>query len=110
MKNNDVKFKELKNYNDSNSAVLMAVTFPEEYDFNELNDLLSQEIGFSKGKNLIGVHHICDNVLGKDGRTDWLLEFNNEDIDFNYMVHLRYATTLKWTSDFIHNYKKDYKH
>ena len=109
IKTDSISFGELGRFNDSNSAVLMAITFPEGFDFNELNEDLSNGLGFSKGKNLIGVHRITDNVLGDDGRTDWLLEFDNEDVQFNYIARLRCGRTLKWTSDFIENYKNDYK-
>ena len=104
-----ISFAELSKFNDSNSAVLMAITFPEGFDFNELNEDLSNGLGFSKGKNLIGVHRITGNVLGDDGRTDWLLEFDNEDVQFNYIARLRYGVHLKWTSDFIDNHKRDFK-
>lgn len=104
-----ISFAELGKFNDSNSAVLMATTFPEGYDFNELNESLSNGLGFSKGKNLIGVHRITGNVLGDKGRTDWLLEFDNEDVQFNPIARLRCGRSLKWTSDFINNYEDEFK-
>ena len=107
MKTNSVKFKDLSQYNDSNSCVLIATTFPADFKWQELDDFLQNELGFSKGKNLIGVHHICDNIKGEDGRTDWLLEFDNESTPFNPIKRLLF-TDLKWTSDFIDNFKDDY--
>ena len=108
MKNDTILFGELSKFNDSNSAVLVAMTLEKDDDIINLNNLLSNEIGFSKGKNLIGVHRITGNVLGDDGRTDWLLEFDNEDVNFNPIARLRCGSYLKWTSDFIVNYKDDY--
>ena len=108
MNTNTITFGELNKFNDSNSAVLLGVDFESEDDYAKLNDWLANETGFSKGKNLIGVHRITGNVNGDDGRHDWLLEFDNEDIHFNYLVRLQFATSLKWTSDFIYNYKEDY--
>lgn len=103
-----ISFDELEKFNDSNSAVLLGIEFEEGDDFSKLKDFLTNELGFSKGKNLIGVHRITGNVKGDDGRHDWLLEFDNEDVQFNYLARLQCAHTLKWTSDFIDNYREDY--
>ena len=107
MKTNPIKFSELEKFNDSNSAVMMATEFPEGFDFKEVDEFLSEELGFSKGKNLIGVHFIDGNVNGDDGRKDWLLEFDHEEVQFNPIARLNFPD-LKWTSDFIDNYRKDY--
>ena len=107
MKTGEIKFSELRKFNDKNSVVMIATTFPDGYDFGDVNDFLSVELGFSRGKNLIGVYYISDNVRGKDGRNDWLLEFDHEEVMFNPMARLRFSD-LKWTSDFIYNYCKDY--
>lgn len=106
---NDVKFKELKNYNDSCSVVFMGVLIKkdDENECKRLNDFLQNTVGFSKGKNLIGVHRIADNVLGDDGRWDWLLEFDHPEIEFDYIARL-HVDGLTWTSDFIVNCRKDY--
>lgn len=109
MKTDSIHFKELDKFNDSNSAVLLGMEFEEGDDFSELNDFLADKLGFSKGKNLIGVHRITGNVLGDEGRHDWLLEFDNEEVNFNYIARLRCGKSLKWTSDFIDNYKDDFK-
>lgn len=108
MRTDNIHFKELDKFNDRNSAVLLGIEFEEGDNFSELNDFLANKIGFSKGKNLIGVHRITGNVKGDDGRHDWLLEFDNEDVQFNYLARLQCAHTLKWTSDFIDNYREDY--
>lgn len=94
-------------YNDSNSAVIVATLFDENEDWQSVNDFLANQLCFSKGKNLIGVRRITGNVLGNEGRTDNLLVFDNEDVPFNFMARLRFPD-IKWTSDFIDNYKKDY--
>ena len=110
MNKDTISFDELGKFNDTNSAVLMAITLENDDDITNLNNFLSNELGFSKGKNLIGVHRILDNVKGDEGRTDYLLEFDNDDVQFNYIARLRFGRNLKWTSDFIDNYKRDYKH
>lgn len=108
MNKDTILFGELDKFNDTNSAVLMAITLENDDDITNLNNFLSNEIGFSKGKNLIGVHRILGNVLGDEGRTDYLLEFDNDDVQFNCIARLRWGTNLKWTSDFIENCKDDY--
>lgn len=107
MKTNKISFNELYKFNDSNSVVMMATIFPKDFDFEIVNDDLS-EVGFSKGKKLTGVHFITGNVKGGNGRKDWLLEFDNEDVPFNPMARLQ-IPDLKWTSDFVSNHQKDYK-
>ena len=107
MKTNSINFSELEKFNDSNSAVMIATVFTEGFDFSEVGEFLSEQLGFSKGKNLIGVHFIEGNVRGSEGRKDWLLEFDHEEVQFNYLARLRFPD-LKWTSDFIVNYRKDY--
>lgn len=116
MKTESISFSELKEltkFNDRNSAVLLGVNLDEvdnqEEEFKNLNNLLSNEIGFSKGKNLIGVHRITGNVLGDEGRHDWVLEFDNEDVMFNCIARLRCGQNLKWVSDFVDNYVRDYE-
>lgn len=94
-------------FGNSNSAVIVATIFDDNEDWEAVNDFLANQLGFSKGKNLIGVRRITGNVLGDEGRTDNLLVFDNEDVPFNFMARLRFPD-IKWTSDFIGNYKKDY--
>lgn len=107
MNTNSVKFSELEKFNDSNSAVMIATEFPEGFDFSEVDEFLSEQLGFSKGKNLVGIHFIEGNVRGNEGRKDWLLEFDHEEIQFNPLARLKFPD-LKWTSDFVVNYKDDY--
>lgn len=93
--------------NDSNSAVMIAVKFPKNQDWNEVQEFLANELGFSKGKTLIGCRKITGNVLGKRGRSDYLLEFDNPTMPFNALARLRFSD-IKWTTDFIVNFGKDY--
>lgn len=107
MNTNSVSFSELQKFNDSNSVVMIATEFPEGFDFSKVDEFLSEQLCFSKGKNLIGVHFIEGNVRGADGRKDWLLEFDNEEVQFNPMARLKFPD-LKWTSDFIDIFGDDY--
>ena len=107
MNTNSVTFSELQKFNDSNSVVMIATKFPEGFDFSEVDEFLSEQLGFSKGKNLIGVHFINGNVRGANGRKDWLLEFDHEEVQFNPIARLKFPD-LKWTSDFIDIFGDDY--
>ena len=107
MKTNPISFRELRDYNDSNSCVMVALLINDESEVNELNDFLSNELGFSRGKKIIGYHHIEGNVRGEDGRSDYLLEFDHQEIAFNPLARLRFPD-LKWTSDFKVNFEQDY--
>ncbi len=94
-------------YDNNNSAVIVATIFDDNEDWEAVNNFLANQLCFSKGKNLIGVHRITGNILGDDGRTDYLLVFDNEAMFFNALARLRFPD-IKWTSDFIDNYKTDY--
>lgn len=107
MKNNPISFSELSNYNDSNSCIMVALVINTESEVKQINDFLANELGFSKDKEIIGYHHIEGNIKGKNGRSDYLLEFNHPEIPFNFLARLRFSD-LKWTSDFIDNFNHDY--
>lgn len=94
-------------YNNDNSAVIVATIFDDNEDWESVNDFLANQLCFSKGKNLIGVHRITGNILGDEGRTDYLLVFDNEDVPFDFKARLRFPD-IKWTDDFIDNYKRDF--
>ena len=106
MKTNKISFSELSDYNDSNSCVMVALLIDDESEVNAINDFLANGLGFSRGKKIIGYHHIEGNVRGKDGRSDYLLEFDHPEIAFNPIARLRFPN-LKWTSDFKENFKQD---
>lgn len=107
MKNNEIQFCDLADYNDSNSCVVVALLF-DDSQVEDFDKFLSEELGFSKGKHIIGYHHLSDNVLGDEGRSDYLFEFDHPEIPFNPIARLRFPD-IKWTSDFIDNYRQDYR-
>lgn len=102
-----IHFSELSKFNDSNSLVATGLIL-EESDLENVNLFLECEIGLTKNKKLIGAYRILDNVLGNEGRTDWLLVFDNENVNFNYIARLQVGSWIKWTSDFIDNFAEDY--
>lgn len=103
----EIKFKELANYNDSNSVVWTSLIMRDE-DLSEM-DVFFHDLGFIKeDKHLVDWKHISDNVRGDNGRSDILLIFDNPNSQFNPIVRLQLGYELKWTSDFINNYSQDY--
>ena len=90
MKTNSISFEELSNYNDSNSCVMIALIIENENEVLAMSEFLSSELGFSKGKKIVGYHHIEGNVRGKDGRSDYLLEFDHPEIAFSPLARLQF--------------------
>lgn len=86
---------------------MIAVKFPKNQDWNEVQEFLADELKFSHGKNLIGCRRITGNILGDEGRWDYLLEFDTPTMPFNALARLRFSD-IKWTSDFIDIFAKDY--
>lgn len=107
MNTTPIKFKELSEYNDSNSCVLINTLFEEDQGWDEVNNFLSKELNFSLGKNLTGVRSIITNLGSTLERKDWLLEFDHPEIAFDCLARLNFSD-LKWTSDFINNYFNQY--
>ena len=106
----EIKFSDLKNYNDSNSIIIAGVDV-DGLTIEEIDDLMHKNWGLlPETKHVTGMAHIYDNVLGEDGRTDVLFELSGEGIA-NPMVRMMIRTQglgLMWTSDFIDNYANDY--
>lgn len=102
-----IPFTELSKYDDASTAVFMAVIFPDNQNWDEVTQFFADGLGFSKGRKIIGCHRITGNNLGDDGRWDYLLEFDHAEIPFNPIARLQ-CPDLKWTSDFIDNYRKDF--
>lgn len=100
-----IPFAELKNFNDSNSFVWTNL----EYNPNDLPAIekwLKEEKFLPEKASLKSMKLISGNVLGTEGRTDVLFE-TTEETTFHPIVRLQ-IEGLKWTSDFIPNYGKDY--
>ena len=107
MKTNPISFRELSDYKDSNSCVILALLINDESEVDAINGFLANKLGFSNGKKIIGYHHIEGNVRGRDGRSDYLLEFDHPEVAFNPIARLRFPD-IKWTSDFKDNFSEDY--
>lgn len=103
-----ISFDKLKDIPNGNTAVMIAVVFEENEDWDVVQNFLSEELCFSKGKNLIGCHRITGNILRDKGRWDYLLVFDHPEIPFNPIARLRFPD-IKWTSDFIDIFSKDYQ-
>lgn len=107
--NNPIKFSELKNYNDSNSIVLTAILL-EETDIPDVNQYFHEIKLLNDDKQISAIHHLSDNILGENGRSDFLIELTGEGIA-NPMIRIQLCMSgfgVHWTSDFIDNYARDY--
>ena len=101
----EITFAELKNFNDSNSSVMVGVTpncTPEEVD-----DFFHEIEFYNDDQHCIELYHLSDNVRGSEGRSD-ILVAHSGGAPGNPMARLRLSSMLKWTSDFIDNYAEDY--
>ena len=101
----EITFAELKNFNDSNSSVIVGVTpdcSPEEID-----DFFHEAGFYNDDQHCVELYHLSDNVRGSEGRSD-ILVAHSGGAPGNPMARLRHTSMLKWTSDFIDNYAGDY--
>ena len=101
----EITFAELKNFNDSNSSVMVGVTpncTPEEVD-----DFFHEIEFYNDDQHCVELYHLSDNVRGSEGRSD-ILVAHSGGAPGNPMARLRLAAMLKWTTDFIDNYAEDY--
>lgn len=103
-----IKFREVcESTNDSTTVVLTSLIMKDE-DIEPMNAWF-HEIGFiPEGKNLVDWKKIDGNVRGDEGRSDILLIFDRPDLQFSPIVRLQLGYELKWTSDFVTNFARDY--
>jgi len=106
-----IRFSELENYNDTESFVWLGLIMPTndaeiKSTYNEITEWLLAE-GFIKNGKVIDIKQITGNVLGKKGRIDQLVILSNGCSGLHPIKRLQ-TQDMKWTSDFIVNYAKDY--
>ena len=102
----EITFAKLKNFNDSNSSVIVGVT--PDCTVEEVDDFFHETGFYNDDQHCVELYHLSDNVLGREGRSD-ILVVHSGGAPGNPMARLRLSNMLKWTSDFIDNYAKDYK-
>jgi len=105
---NKIAFSELKNYNDTNSFVWLAMLIPTaqakiKATCNEMSEWLFKEGFITKGK-VIELKRIAGNTTC---RSDVLVIFSKDCSGLHPLKRLK-TDDMKWTSDFIVNYAKDY--
>jgi len=104
----EITFNEVRNnYSDNNSVVLCGIT--PNCTADEVNEFFHESKFLNEDQNAVDVFHLSDNVLGEDGRSDLLVIITNGP--GNPMVRLQLnmsGLSVKWTSDFLDNYAKDY--
>lgn len=105
VKISEIPFSEVeKRYCDGDSAVLM--NMPESLSdkiWENIGRFLSDKLGFSKGKTLIGAYRITGAKTDGDNNC-WLLVFDHPEKHFDPFARVQ-LTGLKWTSDFVDNYR-----
>lgn len=102
-----IAFRELETYNDGNSFVITALKLENtQADAQELAKQL-QECELCADKDVVAIRYITGNIMGEAGRHDYLIEYK-ADKPLNPLTRLKFAEFVKWTSDFMDNYRKDY--
>ena len=101
-----IPFRDIyKTYNDSNSFVMLGL-LANKNDKQFIEDGL-KNLGFlSQESKITKMLDISGNVKGPYGRHDVICVVD-ENTKFNPMVRLM-TTDIKWTEDYIVNYKQDY--
>lgn len=109
-----IKFSELSNYNDWNSIVMMGVYPLDESDTNDVCEFFENDLKLFEDSKVIEIKRIVsdenpviNNNPDEYNRVDWLIVFDKEDMP-NAIARLNYSSWIKWTSDFMENYKEDY--
>lgn len=106
MKLKEIAFRDIKQYNDANSLIFMALTLEQE-GTQEVTEFFEKEKLVPAG-SVIEYRNITGNKRGKKGRTDVFIRLKDETL-VNPIVRLKMSEMgVKWTSDFISNFGKDY--
>ena len=101
----EITFAELKNFNDSNSSVIVGVT--PDCTVEEVDEFFHKTEFYNDDQHWVELYHLSDNIRGSNGRSD-ILVAHSGGAPGNPMARLRLSGMLKWTSDFIDNYAGDY--
>lgn len=101
----EITFAELKNFNDSNSSVMVGVT--PDCTVEEVDEFFHKTEFYNDDQHCVELYHLSDNVRGSKGRSD-ILVVHSGGAHGNPMARLALCNMLKWTSDFIDNYAGDY--
>ena len=109
-----VTFDELRNLDDTNHLMFIGLTLDKDdtATLNEIETFFNDEGLFINGPRKIkGVRRVTGNVLGDKGRWDWVFDFEEDPGNtISPMTRLRMSNMgIKWVSDFVDNYKQDYK-
>ena len=101
----EITFAELKNFNDSNSSVMVGVT--PDCTVEEVDEFFHKTEFYNDDQHCVELYHLSDNVRGSKGRSD-ILVVHSGGAHGNPMARLALCNMLKWTSAFIDNYAGDY--
>ena len=103
-----ISYTEVKNnYNDNNSLIFMGLTLDQE-TCPQVTSFFEKEEKLVPDGSVVDYYDITGNVAGKNGRQDVLIVLK-KDTPVNAMKRLNLSNMgVKWTSDFISNYRGDY--
>lgn len=107
MKIERISFEDLQNIDDSHLIFTGLLVIEENYD-DTIKAMSEFFIGSSLStKNVVSLKRIDGNVLGDDGRHDYLITFEDGN-KINPIVRVGLGTDVKWVSDFVINFVEDY--
>ena len=112
-----ISFTDLKDGNyefreDVNAVVITSLMVDPKTPLDELQEEATnffQGVGFvTDDSYVVQMLRITDNVLGDDGRHDYIVVFD-KDPEFNYAARFR-VPDIKWICDFVVNYRDDFNY
>lgn len=110
-----IHFKEIKD-NGVNMVFTGLLVDNEKSTLKQMNAYMTEKGVFRNGVKAIELMKIDGNVLGDEGRSDILVLFNKRidisepgNYNINPFKRILHSPDLKWTCDFLDNYKRDYK-
>lgn len=110
-----IHFSQLAELNDQTHVAFTGLKIADtsEQGINNLKAVVNaslEEMGvFKDGVAVSNILRITGNVLGDEGRHDYVFELTNGSIaNISPFARIREMPDLKWLDDFIVNYEKDY--
>lgn len=97
-----INFRDLNKYI-GNGVIFMGITDSDDFTPEAVTDLFEN---FEWHNKVVEIRKVEENVLGDEGRTDWLCIFDGA---INGIRPMPLMQDVKWIEDFIDNYKGDYK-
>lgn len=110
-----IHFSKLAELDDSKHVAFVGLRIDNRDDASiaSLKELVSDTLTdrgvFLNGVRVKEIFAIGGNVLGDEGRSDFVFELTGSVADISPLKRIRVMPDLKWLDDFIVNYEKDYE-